>query len=340
MPIVGRVLDLEGRPIPGVTIRPIGLYASPDEDLAGWEAAMAGAKDIYDGAMGKLPKRLELFRWRNELAVTTGADGRFRLTGIGRERVVSLWIEGPTIVTSFADIHARTRPGPTYRLAGQQGQARVRHARLPRRDVRSRGGTDAADRGHGPRQGHRQAARGRLDPERSLRRQHDQRQGPRPDDQRRPGPIPPGGDARRRRKRDHGQPPARRLPYLGASAEVPAGAASEPATVDFALKRGVAIRGKVTNKVTGRPVPAFVEYFTFSNSPYRGDARSLARGRSSTPATMAPSSWWAYRVGVWSLLGQRRTIFSSARVPTRSLVPTSTAGSGLILTSATQTSRM
>ena len=121
VPIVGRVLDLEGRPVPGATIRPIGLYASPDENLAAWEAAMAGAKDIYDGAMGKLPKRLELFRWRSNLAVTTGTDGRFRLTGIGRERVVSLWIEGPTIVTSFADIHARTRPGPTYRLAGQQG---------------------------------------------------------------------------------------------------------------------------------------------------------------------------------------------------------------------------
>ena len=120
VPIVGRVLDLEGRPVQGVTIRPIGLNASPDENLAGWEAAMAGAKDIYDPAMRKLPKHLELLRWRNDLAVTTGTDGRFRLTGIGRERVVSLWIEGPTIVTSFADIHARTRPGPTYRIAGQR----------------------------------------------------------------------------------------------------------------------------------------------------------------------------------------------------------------------------
>ena len=29
VPIVGRVVDLEGRPVPGVTIRPVGLCASP-----------------------------------------------------------------------------------------------------------------------------------------------------------------------------------------------------------------------------------------------------------------------------------------------------------------------
>ena len=59
MPIVGRVVDLEGRPVPGVTVRPVGLSASPDEDLSDWEAAMARAKDIYDGAMGKLPRSLD-----------------------------------------------------------------------------------------------------------------------------------------------------------------------------------------------------------------------------------------------------------------------------------------
>ena len=104
VPIVGRVLDLEGRPIAGVTVRPVMLSAYPNEDLSAWEAAMARAKDIDNNEAMRLPSQdLELFRWRDELAVTTGADGRFRLTGIGRERVVSLWIEGPTIATSFVD---------------------------------------------------------------------------------------------------------------------------------------------------------------------------------------------------------------------------------------------
>ena len=162
---------------------------------------------------GKLVQRPGALPLEQGFAVTTGADGRFRLTGIGRERVVSLWIEGPTIATEFGDVYARTRPGPTYRLAVQTGQARLRHARLPRRDVRSRRGTDAADRRHGPRQGHRPTARGDLDPERALRRQCDQRPGPRADDHRRRRPVPPGGDAGGERQPDHGQPrPGAALP--------------------------------------------------------------------------------------------------------------------------------
>ena len=220
---------------------------------------------------------LELFRWRNDLAATTGADGRFRLTGIGRERVVSLWIEGPTIATSFVDIHARTRPGPTYRLALQRDKPEYGTLVFHGATFDHRGGADAADRRHGPRQGHRQTARGDLDPERSLRRQCDQRQRPRADDHRRRRPVSPGGDARGSRQRDHGQPrPGTALP--GSQRRCPRRVGPEPATVDFALKRGVAIRGKVSDKATGKPVPAVVEYFVFVDNPHRDEARRLHGG--------------------------------------------------------------
>ena len=42
---------------------------------------------------------------------TTDKDGRFRLTGFGRERLVVLRIEGATIETRYA--HVRTRAGDT-----------------------------------------------------------------------------------------------------------------------------------------------------------------------------------------------------------------------------------
>ena len=121
MPIVGRVLDLEGRPVPGVTVRPVILSASPDEDLSAWEAAMAGAKDHP----GRRDRQAAAKPGTVPLGGTISPPrpvptGGFALTGIGRERVVSLWIEGPTIATAFVDIHARTRPGPTYRLALQR----------------------------------------------------------------------------------------------------------------------------------------------------------------------------------------------------------------------------
>src|SRR5262249_50564078 len=59
-------------------------------------------------------------------AITTGADGRFTVRGIGRERAVTLLVEGPTIETR--EINVLTRPGvpaitiPGYRNAPELGE--------------------------------------------------------------------------------------------------------------------------------------------------------------------------------------------------------------------------
>ncbi|MHC5544327.1 carboxypeptidase-like regulatory domain-containing protein, partial [Singulisphaera rosea] len=45
------------------------------------------------------------------------------------------------------------------------------------------------------------------------------------------------------------------------------GPAFEPVTFDFALKRGILIRGKVTDKSTGRPVQFSVDSYTFIDNP-------------------------------------------------------------------------
>ena len=51
--------------------------------------------------------------------VTTGPDGTFRIEGIGRERVATLQLEGPTIETKRVEV--RTRPGETIRVPGWKG---------------------------------------------------------------------------------------------------------------------------------------------------------------------------------------------------------------------------
>jgi RNA polymerase sigma factor (sigma-70 family) len=282
VPIVGRLLDLEGRPISGVTVRPVQLSAYSQEDLSAWEAGMARAKDIDSNEAIRLPSRgLELFRWREELSVTTGADGRFRLTGIGRERVVSFWIEGPTIVTSCASVHARTRPGPTYRLPIRQDKpeygslvfhgATFDDVEAPTRPIEGTvrdkdtgkplaGISICSDRFAGNEIGGRGFVRATT-----------------------------GRDGRYRLVGMPGGPgnmiaayPGPGQPYLTTSAQVPAGTAPHPATVDFALNRGVAIRGKVVDKATGHSVQAVVEYFLFGDNPHRGLAGHLHEREIST----------------------------------------------------------
>jgi hypothetical protein len=67
-------------------------------------------------------------------------------------------------------------------------------------------------------------------------------------------------------------------PYLPAAKTLRATTGLEPVTADFALKRGVLIRGRVTDKETGRPVPALVRYGAFENNPHLEGAPGFRNG--------------------------------------------------------------
>ena len=56
-------------------------------------------------------------------------------------------------------------------------------------------------------------------------------------------------------------------PYLLAHKDVPDSPGLDPVTVDFELKRGIWIEGKITDKVTGKPLQGTVEYFALSSNP-------------------------------------------------------------------------
>jgi hypothetical protein len=60
--------------------------------------------------------------------------------------------------------------------------------------------------------------------------------------------------------------------YLMAAKEVGDSPSLETLTVDFALKRGVLIKGRVTDKATGKPVSGQISYFVFADNPYRHEA--------------------------------------------------------------------
>jgi hypothetical protein len=66
--------------------------------------------------------------------------------------------------------------------------------------------------------------------------------------------------------------PAPGQPYLPAVKTRRTNPGLDPVTVDFTLKRGVLIRGRVTDKATGRPVAALVRYGAFVDNPHLKEA--------------------------------------------------------------------
>src|SRR5262249_27398878 len=114
VPITGRVLDLEGRSVAGATVRVLTVWKYPGEDLTAFIDPLRARP--HDGnAVGEVWVKFERRMtpvWGllgAPKSVTTGADGRFRLDGFGRERVVSFRVEDPAI--AHAHLSVLTRPG-------------------------------------------------------------------------------------------------------------------------------------------------------------------------------------------------------------------------------------
>jgi RNA polymerase sigma factor (sigma-70 family) len=111
VPITGRIIDPEGRPIPGVTVEVRGLGHQADcGDLAAWinRKVKEESQGRYSPEEGLQTVGVEALNLRT--TVTTGADGRFQLTGFGREKVVTLDMHGMAI--EHARLRALTKPGP------------------------------------------------------------------------------------------------------------------------------------------------------------------------------------------------------------------------------------
>jgi 5-hydroxyisourate hydrolase-like protein (transthyretin family) len=105
VPITGRIVNLEGQPVAGVSIKVGGVSAPSSGDLTDWiEAVKKGEPPwiaySHIGAEVKLPENV-----RRE--ATTDRDGRFRFEGLGRERVVGLAIHGETVAHTTIDVVTR-----------------------------------------------------------------------------------------------------------------------------------------------------------------------------------------------------------------------------------------
>ena len=116
--IEGRIKSQEGQPVAGLTVRLISVVAVKPgflEKLRGNEGIMNRAmRDVMLdgiplGEHGLVP------------AVTTDGAGRFRLAGVGRDRIALLFIEGGSIERSEALVFTTSDPG--FKLASEFAKA-------------------------------------------------------------------------------------------------------------------------------------------------------------------------------------------------------------------------
>jgi hypothetical protein len=276
VPVTGQIVDLEGKPIAGVTVRVKQINAAHGEDLGPWLAAVKARKWPRRSPSFELQRR---YFPRTTVApsptVTTDAEGRFKLTGIGRDRLVIARLDGPTVVTQY--LHVLTRVGERIEVPESEGRpeygepgtvtvyhgADFKHPAAPGRPVV---GVVRDKDTNTPLAG-------------VTVRSHVQAIGP--GRFRTVYPILRTTTDAAGRYRLTGMPrgegytvaviPAGDQPYVFTSAQVPDGPGLEPVTLDVGLMRGVWIEGKLTDKVTGKPVRGAVEYFSVYSNPNRPD---------------------------------------------------------------------
>jgi RNA polymerase sigma factor (sigma-70 family) len=227
VPIVGRILDEDGKPVRDVKVRVVCVV-----EKGGSPAPWAGP----------LPGQSQ--------TVKTGADGRFRLAGLGNDREVILGLEGATI--EHRQISARTskaRPGET--TAGK-------HHGLPATF------TYVASAGRLIRGVVRDRATGK--PVAGVRVKSHDGFVEAPTDKEGRYELP--GNAKKQWTMVTAWPESGQ-PYFSACARVEDTPGLAPLTANFNLVGGIALRGQVKEKATGRkPAAAIVQYFPLYGNPH------------------------------------------------------------------------
>jgi protocatechuate 3,4-dioxygenase beta subunit len=247
LPITGRFLNLEGRGIAGMEVQVRHLEKRADDgDLAPFIAAK-GQWDRGNYIHGPSMKTLQADALPMAASAVTDADGRFRLTGFGRERVLHLKIHGKTIETAYVEVLTHPNPvtglftgnendtayGPTFeRLFAPAksiaGTVREKGTGKPLDGITVFSGRSSA----------KTDAQGRYQID-GIRKQSEY------------------------------TVTAKGPPYFTATkSRVIDTPAFEPVVVDFDLERGLAIRGRLFNKATGKPVEGTVVYHAFEDNPH------------------------------------------------------------------------
>jgi RNA polymerase sigma factor (sigma-70 family) len=132
VPIRGRVLDSQGRPVAGVVVRIRVIGAVKDGvDLDAMLASGAMAEDKvatwYGLDLLGAPREADVAPvWTGARdAGTTGADGQFEVRGVGRDRIARLSFYGGGVADGTLDVMARAAKTPPRAKPARQDDSRM-----------------------------------------------------------------------------------------------------------------------------------------------------------------------------------------------------------------------
>jgi len=106
MPIIGRIVDLEGRPVAGVAVQVTRITKPTGDDLGPWIEAVKRGEASWI-AYRQLIYEPPIVPEEKRPTATTDVQGQFRFDGLTLERLVELTIQGPTIAYSHLKVVTR-----------------------------------------------------------------------------------------------------------------------------------------------------------------------------------------------------------------------------------------
>jgi RNA polymerase sigma factor (sigma-70 family) len=260
VPVTGRVLDLEGRPVAGASV---GVLFVEAVDLKPWLA------DPRHGDLAPTGKRYLPTDLDGPASVKTDKDGRFRLTGFGRDRVAHLQIRGAGVEDN--DVEVITRAGKVDGLRLESRAVYPLDSEFTARPGKPIVGT-VRDRKTGKPIAEIEVvfpnttwtwARATTDEKGHYK-------------------IDGVG-----KQKEYGSITAGGLPYFTATkTQVADTPGFDPIVLDFELDRGIVMKGRLTDAVTGQPVPGNVRYEPAGDNPnlkdFTGDFTGLPRSSGHT----------------------------------------------------------
>jgi beta-lactamase regulating signal transducer with metallopeptidase domain len=269
VPVKGRVVDTAGKPVAGleITVAKDNVEAAKDENLAPW---IAGIKEgqLPWVVVNLSPREIEPAIIGVPEQVTTDAEGRFEIRGVGRDRHLDLRFKGESVSHRIIEVVTRNME-PIERVIIGSGYDRPDPAKQPVfgaeftvtakpsrpivgvvRDAKTKkplaGVSVESDKlADYPFVNHR-VLKTTTDAEGRYRLIG----------------MPKGKDNRLMILPNDDQP------YLMREVKVPDTEGLGPITVDVDLHRGVWITGRVTEKTTGRPVRARLYYLPFRSNAF------------------------------------------------------------------------